>query len=534
VWKTPDSGGPIWQASCQLSVAISQVEGAPAIVAPVTGPRHLAFAWARTLPAWARYPSGVALLVGLYWASAHIGYWVGFSGPVASTVWLPAGAGIAFLYLGGLHLWPGILIGDLLVNDYRTLPVGTALAQTVGNVLECVVAAWLLHRLVRTRSPLDTVDGLARGLAALSAGVAVSATVGVAASWIGEVISIDATPHIWRTWFLGDISGALIVVPFAIAWSTLPSLNLDRRRWIEGAVILGFLVGVTEAAFRATHPLVYLVFPALVWSAVRFGKRGATLALVISSALAVWDVTHYEGPFTFHSISNSVLATQLYIVVAVATTLCLAVVVAEREHLAVRLGASRVEVLAAAETERRRVERDLHDGAQQRLIALRVHLRLARDGENQDVLAYADEEIDAAVEELRDLVHGIHPAVLRELSLASALRSLGARCAIPVTFGELPKQPLPAPVEEAVYYIVAEALANTQKHSGASSIRVRVAAENSHVLVETSDNGAGGASESDGSGLRGLRGRAADLGGMFTVTSPPGRGTRVTAVLPLG
>jgi signal transduction histidine kinase len=124
--------------------------------------------------------------------------------------------------------------------------------------------------------------------------------------------------------------------------------------------------------------------------------------------------------------------------------------------------------------------------------------------------------------------------VLRELSLASALRSLGARCAIPVTFGELPKQPLPAPVEEAVYYIVAEALANTQKHSDASSIRVRVAAENSHVLVEASDNGAGGASESDGSGLRGLRGRAADLGGMLTVTSPPGRGTRVTAVLPLG
>jgi integral membrane sensor domain MASE1 len=214
---------------------------------------------------------------------------------VASTVWLPAGAGIAFLYLGGLRFWPGVLIGDLLVNDYSTLPVGTALAQTIGNVLECVVAALLLHRLVRTRSPLDTLDGLARGLCALAAGVAVSATVGVAASWIGEVISFDATPHIWRTWFLGDISGALIVVPLAVAWSELPSLRLDRRRWIEGAVVVGILAGATEAAFRATHPLVYLVFPALVWSAVRFGKRGATLALVISSALAVWNVTRYDG-----------------------------------------------------------------------------------------------------------------------------------------------------------------------------------------------------------------------------------------------
>jgi signal transduction histidine kinase len=516
-----------------LSAVISQLEGVTAVAAPVPGLRHYASAWARTLPSWARFPTGVALLVGLYWAAAHIGYWVGFSGPVASTVWLPAGAGIAFLYLGGLRFWPGVLIGDLLVNDYSTLPVGTALAQTVGNVLECVVAAWLLHRLVRTRSPLDTLDGLARGLCALAAGVAVSATVGVSASWIGEVISFDTTPHIWRTWFLGDISGALIVVPLAVAWSELPSPRLDRRRWIEGAVVVGILAGATEAAFRATQPLVYLVFPALVWSAVRFGKRGATLALVISSALAVWNVTRYDGPFTFHSISHSVLATQLYIVVGVATTLCLAVVVAEREQLAARLGASRIEMLAAAETERRRVERDLHDGAQQRLLALRVHLRLADGAGEPSALDYADREIAAAVEELRDLVHGIHPAVLRELSLASALRSLGARSAIPVTFSRLPQERLPEPVQVAVYYIVAEALANAQKHSRASSIRVGVAAEGGHVLVETSDNGIGGASETDGSGLRGLRGRAADLGGTFTVWSPAGRGTRLTAVLPV-
>ena len=195
-----------------------------------------------------------------------------------------------------------------------------------------------------------------------------------------------------------------------------------------------------------------------------------------------------------------------------ATTLCLAVVVAEREQLAVRLGASRIEMLAAAENERQRVERDLHDGAQQRLLALRVHLRLGDGAAEPSALGYADREIAAAVEELRDLVHGIHPAVLRELSLASALRSLGARSAIAVTFSHLPQERLPEPVQEAAYYIVAEALANAQKHSRATSIRVRVAAEGGHLLVEASDNGVGGASETDGSGLRGLRGRAADLG----------------------
>jgi signal transduction histidine kinase len=487
------------------------------------------------VPSWARFPAGVGLLVGLYWASAHVGYWLGFSGPVASIVWLPAGAGIAFLYFGGLRFWPGVLIGDLLVNDYNTLPVGTALAQTVGNVLECVVGAWLLHRLVRTRSPLDTLESLGRGACALVAGVVVSATVGVTASWVGGVIPFDDTPHIWRTWFLGDFSGALLVVPFAIAWMELPRRTPTRRRWIEAAVWLAVLLATAEGAFRTSQHLVYLVFPALIWSAVRFGRRGATLAILIAAGLAIWETTHYNGPFAFRSITESVLVTQLFIVVAVVSTLCLAVLVAEREQLAAHLGASRMEALAAAETERRRVERDLHDGAQQRLIALRVHLGLAGDGRaDADVVAYANREIQAAVEELRDLVHGIHPAVLRELSLASALRSLGARSAIPVTFLELPQQSLPDPVEEAAYYIVAEALTNTQKHAQATAIQVRVAARDGSLRIESRDNGVGGAVEENGSGLRGLRERAADLGGTFEVDSRDGRGTTITAVLPIG
>ncbi len=420
-----------------------------------------------------------------------------------------------------------MLIGDLLVNDYRTLPVGTALAQTIGNVLECVVAAWLLHRLVRTRSPLDTLDGLARGLCALAAGVAVSATVGVAASWIGEVISFDATPHIWRTWVLGDISGALIVVPLAVAWSELPSLRLDRRLDRGAVVVVGILAGATEAAFRATHPLVYLVFPALVWSAVRFGKRGATLALVISSALAVWNVTRYDGPFTFHSISHSVLATQLYIVVGVATTLS-----ASRRGR--RAGAAGRSARCVADRDaRRRRDRAAPSRARparRRAAAAACPARAsAARGRCREpsVLDYADGEIAAArrgaarsrARNPPGRASGAEPGE----RAAQSRRAFGD----PVTFSHLPDERLPEPVQEAVYYIVAEALANAQKHSRASSIRVRVAAEDGHVLVETSDNGVGGASETDGSGLRGLRGRAADLGGTFTVWSPAGRGTRL-------
>ena len=124
--------------------------------------------------------------------------------------------------------------------------------------------------------------------------------------------------------------------------------------------------------------------------------------------------------------------------------------------------------------------------------------------------------------------------MLRELSLGSALRSLGARSAVPVTFLELPSGPLPDGVEEAAYYIVAEALTNTQKHARATAIQVRVGARDGSLRIEARDNGLGGAVEQSGSGLRGLRARAADLGGTFELDSPDGRGTTITAVLPIG
>src|SRR6478736_4735939 len=112
--------------------------GRPAISAPA-------------LRSTARYVAGVAALAVLYYGAAQVGYALDFAGPVAAIVWLPVGVGVSFLYLGGLRFWPGVLIGDLLANDYAALPLGSALAQTTGNVLEALVAAIVLHRLVRER-----------------------------------------------------------------------------------------------------------------------------------------------------------------------------------------------------------------------------------------------------------------------------------------------------------------------------------------------------------------------------------------------
>ena len=138
-----------------------------------------------------RYLAGVVALAGAYYAAAKLGYELEFAGPVAAVVWLPAGVAIAFLCLGGLRFWPGVLVGDLLANDYSALPLGSALGQTLGNMLEVLVAALLIRRLLARGSPLDSLAGLGRLLAAIAAGTAISATVGPLSLLAGDVISSE-------------------------------------------------------------------------------------------------------------------------------------------------------------------------------------------------------------------------------------------------------------------------------------------------------------------------------------------------------
>jgi len=168
--------------------------------------------------AQARYLFGVLALGAMYYGAAKLGYLLEFAGPVAAIVWLPVGVGIAFLYLGGIRYWPGLLIGDLLANNYSALPLGSALGQTTGNMLEVLIAAVLLRRLVGRGSPLGSIADLGGMLIAIAIGVAVSATVGLLSLWLGDVVATDDLAHLWRTWWLGDFSGAVVVVPLAVAW----------------------------------------------------------------------------------------------------------------------------------------------------------------------------------------------------------------------------------------------------------------------------------------------------------------------------
>ena len=204
------------------------------------------------------------------------------------------------------------------------------------------------------------------------------------------------------------------------------------------------------------------------------------------------------------------------------------------------LRASRARIVEAHGEERRRLERDLHDGAQQRLVALALELRLAEasvggdPSRSRSALAHAREQLGHAIDELREIAHGIHPAVLTARGLGAGVDALAARTALPVTVeNELADARLPEAVEVAGYYVAAEALTNVVKYAQATHVTLRVAREADDVVVEIADDGIGGADPARGSGLRGLRDRVDALDGRLDVVSPRGGGTRVRATLPL-
>jgi signal transduction histidine kinase len=203
------------------------------------------------------------------------------------------------------------------------------------------------------------------------------------------------------------------------------------------------------------------------------------------------------------------------------------------------VAASRLRIVEASDTERRRLERNLHDGAQQRLVAASVGLRLAQaklrtsPDEAEKVLEALSQDLGEALVELRELAQGIHPAVLTERGLGPALEVLTARAPLDVELGIELAERLPEPVETAAYYTVSEALANVVKHADASTAAVRVACDGGQIIVEVTDDGAGGADAERGSGLRGLSDRVETLDGELLVDSPPGGGTVVRAELPV-
>jgi signal transduction histidine kinase len=654
--------------------------------------------------AW--YGVEVGVVAGVYYGAARAGLHLAYLNGSVTALWPPVGVGMAALVILGPRVWPGIVIGDLLVADFST-PWGTVLGQTVGNTLEVVVAAILFRRLAGRRIGLERVwDVLALVLCA-AAGTLISAVFGVVSLRLGHVIKAGEFGSVFRTWWLGDFSGALVFAPLVLVWAGRRSWRMPRAQLAEGAALFAGLIVLIEVPSQADVP--YAVFPILIWAALRFGPTGAATAVAITSCLTVWNTAQGSGPFVRQSITHSVLASQSFVAVAALTSLVLAALTAERsasesaqqaltaEQAALRriatlvaseaasmrvfdqvtaeaartvgalaaslarfdeddtvvfvggwsesgtlafsvgsrlplgetgvlaavrasgepqridryegragqvierfmsfgygsataapvklgggvwgalvaagppgapfpvgsefrltdfadlvaqalanaeaytkLATSRARIVEAADTERRRLERNLHDGAQQRLVSLALQLRLVkaalqRDPEEAEtLLGEADGELAQALDELRELARGIHPAVLSDRGLVAALRALADRAPIPVTLTRIPNGRLPDPIEAAIYYLVAEAITNVAKYAQATQASVAVERSNGIATVVVSDDGVGGAQPGAGSGLVGLADRVEALGGRLHLDSPPGRGTRLSAEIPCG
>jgi signal transduction histidine kinase len=202
------------------------------------------------------------------------------------------------------------------------------------------------------------------------------------------------------------------------------------------------------------------------------------------------------------------------------------------------LRASRARLVQAGDEARRRLERNLHDGAQQRLVALSLALRTAKGkvksdpGRAEELMTIAVDEVSSALAELRELARGLHPALLSDRGLGPAVEALAQRSPCPVELSSVPDERFPTEVETAAYYVVSEALANVAKYANANAAEVRITRNNGYALVEVRDDGVGGANAETGSGLRGLADRVEALDGRLRVESAHGQGTRVIAEIP--
>jgi signal transduction histidine kinase len=500
----------------------------------------------------ARYVAGVLALAIAYYAAAKVGQTLRYTASVAA-IWPPAGLGIAALYLWGTRLWPGVFVGELLVNgellvDDKGLPVVSLIGQQAGNMAEVIIGALLLRRLIGPRAALDRADQVGGLLIALGIATAISATVGTVSMLAGGVIDDSELATFWRTWWLGDTAGGLVVLPLLLVWVPQPAAAWQRMRSWQGALMVAAVAGVGVLAFSIAAPVAYLVFPVLIWAAFRFGPAGATLSIAIAAGVAVGMTAHEAGPFSTQPIDLRTLSTQVFILVTALTTLFLGAVVTERERSAADLVEAERREDDRAVKERHRIARDLHDSVSQALFSTVLHTRTAQKALREEGLSHSGplgNALDAIAELTRAAQSELRAFIFQlgreggEDGLVGALSSYASRLGLehglaidvqgPESLG------LSRRAETQLFGIGREALANVVKHAGARRVWVEIEVRAGCVLIEIRDDGRGfhpATRHPDHFGLRSMQGRAEELGGLLTISSRPGQGTVVRVEAP--
>jgi signal transduction histidine kinase len=501
------------------------------------------------------YVAGVLALAGAYYAAAKAGQSLSYTGSVAA-IWPPAGLGIAALYLWGVRWWPGIFLGDLIVNlellyGHDPLPLGTLVGQQFGNMAEIIVGALLMRRLIGLRAELDRTEQVTGMFAALAVATAISATVGTLSMLAGNVIDAGEAASFWRTWWLGDLSGGLTVVPFLIVWAARPGAAWRRMRTYEGALLLAAVLLLAGVAVSTNATVTYLVFPVLIWVAWRFRAPGATLAVLIVAGTTIAMTAHNVGPFSRQQIDSKTLGTQLYICVAALTTFLLAALLGERERSAAALVEAKRREGQQALDERRRIARDLHDSVSQALFSTILQTRTAEKAlrnQNEDLsgpiaraLATIGELTRGAQNEMRGLISDLRRDPVSN-GLMAALHDYADHVSeeseldVDVT-GPVESLPISHDTETELFGIVREALVNVVRHARAANASVRVRVGPDHVLLQVSDDGCGfdpQHRESGHYGLESMQARADEIGAELSISSSAELGTEVRIEAPAG
>ena len=490
------------------------------------------------------------ILAVAYYGSAKAGQSLSYTASV-SAVWPPAGVGIAALYLWGPSLWPGVFLAELAVNAelLHSLPFGSLVGQQAGNLAEVIVGAVLLRRLLGPRATFGRSEHVSGMILAVGIATAISATVGTASMLAGGVISGPEILTFWRTWWLGDTAGGLVVVPLILVWASRPAEAWRRIRTWEGALLIASVTTLALVAMSMNGPLTYVVFPALIWAAFRFGPSGATLSIAITALVTIAATAHQNGPFFTQPIDHRTLATQVYIVVTAVTTLFLTALVAERTASSRALAEAERREGERALEERHRIARDLHDSVSQALFSTALHTRtaeraLAHDGADhssdlRQSLSAIGELTKAAQTEMRALIFQLRRdaaeagLVSAFTAHASSIRAAtGLRVRVQGPESRLPIQPR---TEEELLAIGREALANVVRHAHARTATVLIEELPDGVSLEISDDGRGfdaAASHPGHFGLESMRGRAAAIDGDLTIASSADGGTVVRVEVP--
>jgi integral membrane sensor domain MASE1 len=285
----------------------------------------------RELDARVRYALLLVAVTGVYTASGKLGLDLAFTTRSVTAIWPPTGIALAALLIGGYRLWPAVALGALLTNLDTGVSAVTVLGITCGNTLEALSGAFLLRRVAGFRRSLLRIRDVF-ALVAYGAAIStiVSASIGVTSLLMGGEITSAHVASVWRTWWLGDMGGDLIVAPALLVAASRRSFGRLPGRPIEALALTLTLLGVSALVFSQTTSVVYVVFPLLIWAALRFWQPGAAAGSLLVAAVAVSFTANGEGPFAASGPDERLLLAQTFVAVAGVAALVLAVVTRER------------------------------------------------------------------------------------------------------------------------------------------------------------------------------------------------------------